>query len=207
MRFAEALKEIESFWSDKPIPFQGGGEAALSRLQRQFAQPFPEELNEYISLVLPPGRFSLEMYGRYLTLSGYAELSNRHNGYNWNPIEYTPIAGWSPDWFLIGDYEADPVIVDLSRTGAPCPVFEAMHGAGAWKFHQVASSLPQFLLCATYMHHALTQLNHQPIIRKEQFLRTPKMLLADNVAAWLLSRIRHCDEKFYGYWVGYFSNA
>lgn len=207
MRFEDALKEIESFWHDKPIGFQGGGQDALDRLYRQFTSPFPDELKEYVSTVLPPKRFSLEIYGQYLTLYGYTELSNRHDGYNWNPRDQKSIEGWGRDWFLIGDREADPVIVDLSRMGTHCPVWEAGHGAGAWKFRQIANSLPQYLLCAAYMHHALTQLNRQPLIMKKQFLLPTKVLLADNVAAWLLPRIRRCDEAFYGYWVGHFTNA
>src|SRR5574341_1541735 len=139
MRFKDALKEIESFWSDKPIGFEGGGQDALDRLHRQFARPFPDELKEYVGTVVPPKRFNLEIYGQYLTLYGHAELSNRHDGYNWNPIYQKPIEGWSLDWFLIGDREADPVIVDLSRIDEQCPVWEAMHGAGTWKFRQIAS--------------------------------------------------------------------
>lgn len=211
MRFDDALSEIAAFWTDGPLPLTGGGRAEVGRIQAEYMRRLPGELKEYIAQVLPPQRFALEQYGTYFTLYGFQELSSRQDGYSWNPLKREAIAGWDPTWFLIGDREADPLVVRLGRADTaanPCPVYVAPHAANEWRFKQISSSLPQFLLCAAYLHHALVRLAPcRAIVSKKRLLGPPQVLLADEVAAWLLPRVKRCDEAFYKQWVGVFGNA
>ena len=65
-------------------------------------------------------------------------------GYRWDEDELEFEEGdWSPDWVLIGEWGADPVIAHVDEPGTP--VSMAMHGIGEWDLKRVAPDLASFL--------------------------------------------------------------
>ena len=206
MDFSNVINEISEFCKMNKPNFSGGGEITVKKLEKQFQQIFPQELKEYISSVLPENSFSLSSVGNDICIYGYNQLSILQEGYNYNPITNEPIEGWNPDWFLIGDQGGDPIIVDLSvldSNSNQCSVFQAIHGDEEWNFVQISSSIPQFLLIVTYMHHSMIGFDIDEVIVDEKH----KFTLIDEVANWLFPRIKECDPDFYSEWVEIFDNA
>lgn len=206
MEFSNVISEINKFFIINQPKFLGGGDKEVERLEGLFKKSFPDELKEYIGTVLPEDNFYLSSIGNDICIYGFKQLSNIHEGYNYNPINGELIDSWDLNWFLVGDEGGDPIIVNLSLVNKDlqnCPVFQASHGEGEWNFHQISSSLPQFLLLATYIHYSMVGFDvDDPIIDEED-----RFLLVDEVANWLLPRIKRCDPDFYKDWVGIFDNA
>ncbi|WP_238426083.1 SMI1/KNR4 family protein [Capnocytophaga genosp. AHN8471] len=53
---------------------------------------------------------------------------------------------WKAHWLVIADKDADPYILDLSKSDSnDAPIYKAPHGAGQWKWRKVAGSFLEFL--------------------------------------------------------------
>jgi cell wall assembly regulator SMI1 len=202
--FDDALIEIRGFWAGKQFPFGGGaGDRRVAELEREFGRSFPQPVREYLARVVGPARAVFEKVGNPIDLYSPFEISKRVAGYNWNPVTLEPIEGWSDEWMLIGDEGADPIIIELNNPLVP--VLQAMHGEGEWEFSAVAESLPQFLLLACAMDHAMGLGPSDPDERitddENGFNLNP------TAAAWLFPRVRKWASPFYEEWVGVFTNA
>jgi hypothetical protein len=160
MQIADAVRAIAEFWEGGPLPWAGGGEAYVGRLERQFGAGFPVELRTYIRDFAPKRRLTFECIGNPCMLygmSGEQRLGFKQPGYSWNPLTGEDIEDWDHGWFLIADEGADPIIVDLSR--GDTEIWMAWHGQGAWSFFPVADSIGQFLLGAAAVDRIAGKLN------------------------------------------------
>ncbi|HSI49237.1 MAG TPA: SMI1/KNR4 family protein [Ideonella sp.] len=203
MNLNDALQEIRTFWAEPAFPFRGGGRQRLAVIETEFERTFPLELRDYIATIISPGPFSFTAVGNPIDVYGYDDLLKRLEGYNYNPLTREELEEWSPEWFLIGDEGADPIIVELGGTGVSSPVLQAMHGEGDWNFEIIASSLGQFILLTAARHHALHMLPFdQLIIDNENGFN-----LAGSAAEWLFPRVKRWAPEFYDSWVGAFDNA
>jgi hypothetical protein len=207
MTFDEALAEIRTFWPDERQPFAAGDPEEVVRLEREFGRALPIELAEYVARYAPSERLSLETVGNPIDLYAARELARRVEGFNWNPLTRSRIDGWSETWFLLGDEGADPIIVDLADPNAGlgrCPVLEAPHGEGDWRFAEAAPSIPEFLVLATAQHHALTGFGARfdAIIDDENGFN-----LNDAAAAWYFPLIRRVAPVAWRDWLYVFDNA
>lgn len=200
MNLETAFAEIRQFWpGGQPFAFGQGGAAA--RLGAEYARPLPPDLVDYLNRVAPTADVVFDTVGNPLELYGLSRLGAHQDGYSWNSVAQQPIPGWSPDFFLLGDEGADPVLLNLAR---PADGYQLlMHGAGNWETGDtLADTMGQLLLCAAARHHALNAFEEDPIVDDEQGFN-----LAPRAAEWLFPRLKVWAGDYYDAWVGYFDNA
>lgn len=129
-----------------PALFVGGGEELIKRLEQEYKQQFPSELKEYLANYAPEN--CIETFWGLnggLVLTGANQFSYTNSGYNWNYLYNEIIEEWAANWFLIGQDDGDPYIVDLNHFDVVCPVLTAYHGEGSWNFRLFANSIADFL--------------------------------------------------------------
>ena len=204
MTFDDAMRLISGFWNGK-VPFAGSNSSEALRVEEEFGRPLPTQLRQYLVEYAPAPSFAFSSVGNPVELYESKQVSHRALGYNFNPVTCKIIEGWSNSWVLIADEGADPIIVDLdegSGDGA-FPVFQAMHGVGAWEFSKIADSLPQFLVLLSARHHALKGFGPEdPIVDDEN-----GFCLAPGPSAWLFPFVQKHAPEYYGEWLSVFENS
>ncbi|WP_019946821.1 SMI1/KNR4 family protein [Hymenobacter aerophilus] len=200
MTLQSALAEIGQLWPGKhPFGFGHGGAAA--RLGAEFNQPLPPDLVDYLNRVAPAEDVYFDTVGNPLELYGLPRLGAHQDGYSWNSVAQQPIPDWNPDFFLLGDEGADPVLLDLGHSEAG--IQRLRHGAGDWQTGDtMADTLGQFLLCAAARHHALNAFEADPFVDDDKGFS-----LAPRAAEWLFPRLRRWAGPHYAAWVEDFDNA
>lgn len=105
----------------------------------------PSKYIDYLKSIPLSGKdIENEEYG--LHLYGINELIKNQEGYSYNPIEKKIIEDWPESYVVIGDSNADPFVLDLSKSdGVDAPVLFAEHGMGEWDFQVFAKSISDFL--------------------------------------------------------------
>ena len=200
MTLETAFAEIQQFWPGG-LPFAFGRGGAATELQARYARPLPPDLAQYLDTVAPTQDVYFDTVGNPLTIYGLPRLGPHQDGYSWNPVTKEAIADWNPDFFLLGDEGADPVLLDLGRP--ELGVQQLWHGAGSWEDGDtLAATLGQFLLCAAARHHALNAFEAEPIVDDAAGFR-----LAPRAAAWLLPRLRTWAGDYYAAWAAPFDNG
>lgn len=212
-----ALLDIEKFWP-KPDPKLVGHEwyenvyqeftmqgkhdnsEALKRIQAEFHDLFPNELQDYIVQVCDQKGVTLDTVGNPLNLLPLHELKFIQDGYNYNPVLKEDIDGWPAHYFMIANEAGDPYFIDL-KSGTT-QVEMRIHGSVGWDYGDtVADNIAQFLLCACYQH---AMLNHPDfeIIDDERGFN-----LVDSVAKWYFPQMKKYAGQYYSFWCESFQNA
>lgn len=200
MSFDDAFAEIRRFWPGG-LPFEFGRGQAAGRLTDEFKQALPAELVTYLDVIAPVQDVYFDTVGNPLRLYGLESLGARQPGYNWNPQQQVPIAGWNPAFFLLADEGADPIVLDLSQPAAGW--YKLWHGAGSWQAGEaVADTLGQLLLCSAALHHALNAFEEEPIVDDARGFN-----LAPQAAAWLFPQMKQWAGPYYAAWCSGFDNA
>lgn len=211
MNLSGVINIIKEFWNERDadycdnVFFIGGKQNELDRIQPLFEKALPLELIRYIKDVVPYKHMCFSNIGNDICLYGVTHLSNKVNGYSFNPLTGENIEDWNPNWFIIGDEGGDPIIVDLNlaEQNEQCSVYQAIHGCGEWNFREISSSISQFILCIACLHHALVGFDvGESIIDDED-----ELFLNNEIAEWLLPRIKEYDPVHYEDWVGIFKNS
>lgn len=203
MTFEEAEELIASFSDSAPL-LGNGSISDADKLEVEFGRALPPELREYVTARAPEHDLEFETVGNPITLWGTDQLSQRADGYSWNPVTESEIEDWSHNWLVIGDEGGDPIIVDLAQAGPECPVLSAPHGEGVWEFRQLAPSLSVFLALAAAQHHALTAFVPQmeAIIDDDRGFN-----LCEEAAQWYFPFVRRVCGQHYGEWTSVFDNS
>ncbi len=204
MNFEEAIALIRSFWREPHFPFESNHPEEVPRLEKEFGLEFPVELRTYLSRYAPDNDFRFETPGEPIYLYQPRGISAQLEGYNWNPITSEKIDGWLPTWFLIGDEGADPIMVDLARQGGTCPVFQAIHGTGAWNFSLVSHSIPLYMVLVSAQHRALTGFGKRGSVIVDE---EGGLTLMEPAASWYFSFLKKLIPDLYEHWTQSFSNA
>ncbi|WP_143069850.1 hypothetical protein [Hymenobacter actinosclerus] len=156
---------------------------------------------DYLNRVAPAEDVYFDTVGNPLELYGLSRLGARQDGYRWNSVTQQPIPGWNPDFFLLGDEGADPVLLNLGHP--EMGIQRLLHGAGDWEAGEaIADTVGQLLLCAAARHHALTGFEEDPIIDDDKGFN-----LAPRAAEWLFPRLRRWAGDYYYAWTAGFDNA
>lgn len=86
------------------------------------------------------------IFSKMKTLHGARGLIKAQMGYSSNAITGERLSDWDENWVVIGHKESDPYIFDLSKKqNDDCPIYQASHGVGKWKFKKVANGFLDFL--------------------------------------------------------------
>ena len=81
-----------------------------------------------------------------INLYGANTLITNQCGYAFSSPDDELFPDWKAHWLVIADKDADPYILDLSKSdGNDAPIYKAPHGAGQWKWRKVAGSFLVFL--------------------------------------------------------------
>ena len=81
-----------------------------------------------------------------INLYGANTLIKHQCGYAFSSPEEERFPNWKAHWLVIADQDADPYILDLSKSdGNDAPIYKAPHGVGQWKWRKVAGSFLAFL--------------------------------------------------------------
>ena len=81
-----------------------------------------------------------------INLYGANTLIAHQCGYAFSSPDDEPFPDWKAHWLVIADKDADPYILDLSKSdGNDAPIYKAPHGMGAWKLRKVSGSFLEFL--------------------------------------------------------------
>ena len=81
-----------------------------------------------------------------INLYGANTLIKHQCGYAFSSPDDELFPDWKAHWLVIADKDADPYILDLSKSdGNDAPIYKAPHGAGEWKWRKVAGSFLEFL--------------------------------------------------------------
>jgi hypothetical protein len=84
-------------------------------------------------------------FGNQLYLYDPHTLRSMQVGYRWDEDETEFDEGeWSPNWVVIGDLGADPIIAHIDEPGTPISM--DMHGNGEWSPTIIAPDLQSFLM-------------------------------------------------------------
>lgn len=100
----------------------------------------------------------LEWFPEELVLYDPRHLEERQIGYA-HDDDALPIPGWLPQWLVIGDLRADPIIAITDEQGTPIAI--APHGAGRWELTRLAPSLSLYLRALTTLLR-VTRIEHPP---------------------------------------------
>jgi hypothetical protein len=198
MKTNEAIKQIQSFLG-LTVFHASAGRVVIERIKKEFETPLSEELIEYIELTAPSEDVDFETVGNPMTIYSFSRLGSTQDGFNFNSVKNEKIEDWNPDWFLIADEGADPVIIDLSKK--EMKVMQASHGMGEWDFHPIADSIGQFLLCQAAIHYAMTNWGADSIIDDEDGFN-----LAPEPAVWLFPKMKEWAGEYYSDWCSVFDN-
>ena len=197
-----AKKLIHSFWPDNGI-FNGCENSdQLIKLQNEKNTVFPKEFHEFFAKVVSENDYYFSMVGNPISLLSSDKYSWTMPGYNFNPVTNEVITDWESNWFLFADEGSDPIIIDISEQTEYSTVYKAMHGAGKWDFTPIASSLGQFILCASALHHALTGFDIEDSIIDDDY----GFNLAEIPADFLFPLIEKHAADFCDDWVSVFDN-
>ena len=81
-----------------------------------------------------------------INLYGANTLIKHQYGYAFSSPDDELFPDWKAHWLVIADKDADPYILDLSKSDSnDAPIYKAPHGAGQWKWRKVAGSFLEFL--------------------------------------------------------------
>lgn len=81
-----------------------------------------------------------------INLYGANTLIKHQCGYAFSSPDDELFPDWEAHWLVIADKDADPYILDLSKSDSnDTPIYKAPHGAGQWKWRKVAGSFLEFL--------------------------------------------------------------
>lgn len=101
----------------------------------------------YRSAATPASSITIRQLGNDCTIYSPGDLVENQLGYRWysdpSQEDPQPLEGWLPEWVVIGDIGADPIIADTHLAGTP--ILSAMHGEGEWDPHLMAPTLARYL--------------------------------------------------------------
>ena len=81
-----------------------------------------------------------------INLYGANTLIAHQCGYAFSSPNDELFPDWKAHWLVIADKDADPYILDLSKSdGNEAPIYKASHGAGQWKWRKVSGTFLEFL--------------------------------------------------------------
>ena len=81
-----------------------------------------------------------------INLYGANTLIAHQCGYAFSSPDDELFPDWKAHWLVIADKDADPYILDLSKSdGNEAPIYKASHGAGQWKWRKVSGTFLEFL--------------------------------------------------------------
>jgi len=81
-----------------------------------------------------------------INLYGANTLIAHQCGYAFSSPDDELFPDWKAYWLVIADKDADPYILDLSKSdGNEAPIYKASHGAGQWKWRKVSGTFLEFL--------------------------------------------------------------
>jgi len=81
-----------------------------------------------------------------INLYGANTLIAHQCGYAFSSPNDELFPDWKAHWLVIPDKDADPYILDLSKSdGNEAPIYKASHGAGQWKWRKVSGTFLEFL--------------------------------------------------------------
>jgi hypothetical protein len=139
-----------------------GSATALSALTDELASPISPQLGDWLTNAIPAADVHLVAPWAGLRIWGAHTIGARMEGYNWNPVTESAIEDWDQQWFLIADYDADPVMVLLDGTDGDLVVHCAGHGAGAWEWEAHSPSIPRWMLEVAVTDHVMTAFPEGP---------------------------------------------
>jgi hypothetical protein len=90
-----------------------------------------------------PLNFYIPMLGNPLILYDPNSLTDGQYGYRWIGKSAEENMQWNPDWIVIGDIGADPIIAHINERATPISASE--HGMGKWELRPVSPDLGNFL--------------------------------------------------------------
>jgi len=101
----------------------------------------------FLSSLPPQGKVIQEDgFSEIRTIYGAENLIEKQNGYSFNPVSNKQNTEWPSDFVVIADREANPYVVDLSKSnGNEAPILFAHHGIGKWEFEEVYDSISSFI--------------------------------------------------------------
>lgn len=109
--------------------------------------PLSGELRHWYRSAAPASSISIRQLGNDCTMYSPGDLVENQLGYRWysDPGQEEPdlLDEWRPEWVVIGDIGADPIIAETHLAGTP--ILSAMHGGGEWNPHLMAPSLARYL--------------------------------------------------------------
>lgn len=203
MTLANALQLIPSFWDpEEPFPFgENDHSNHIQRLQEEFKHTLPESLLEYIRTAVPDEDVDFTNVGSTITLYGIDRLKYLQPGYNYDEKSQSPIeSDWKASFFVIGDEDGDPILIDLQQPEDGILVLE--HGAGSWEYGESrAATVGQFLLCSAAQHQML-MVDEDPIVDDED-----GFCLHPEVAKWYFPRMKDWTGDYYTEWCSVFDNS
>ncbi|TPN86897.1 SMI1/KNR4 family protein [Aquimarina algicola] len=200
MKIQQALALISEFLAIDPLSKPKNNLQDVERLEKEFNQKLPEELNEYIQYHALQSDFYFDTVGNPMRLYGINNLKKLQEGYNYNPIEQKAIDGWPEHYFMLADEGADPVIIDLNS--GKMKIQKLMHGAGSWEYGEIiADNIAQFLLCSSALHHALTGFEEEAIVDDEN-----GFCLAPRASEWYFENIKKWAGDYHEEWCSVFDN-
>ena len=106
--------------------------------------PLSQKLKYWYSYFCPVN-VSIPWGAEGFNFFNFDELEESQIGYRWCVENVSDIdEQWNESWVVIGDFSADPLIVDV--TDAANPVFFALHGIGKWELKQISYDLEGFFV-------------------------------------------------------------
>jgi len=144
-KIEQILAKERDFWHVKSYQYN---RAILEVPEKQVIEKIKERWELPVAYLTYLEKYSPanEVFVKNINLYGANVLIERQCGYAFDSPDEELFAEWNADWVVIGDEDADPYILDLSKSdGNEAPIYKAPHGAGEWKLHKVADSFQEFL--------------------------------------------------------------
>lgn len=131
-------------------------------------------------------------WGNQYMLHDVRDLPDSLVGYRWAEVGVDgPEWGWDPNWVVIGDWGADPIIAHIDEPGTPISM--DIHGSGEWKPRRIAPSLAAYL-------RALSVWVDVFFVRHEGRYQNDDCTVRDDVRAEFNSEIRTVLDEHHSQW-------
>lgn len=142
----------------------------------------PNPLREFYTRANPDD-VAIPWVAETLRLHSVENLDDAQAGYRHSANgPHRPEPGWQPNWLVIGDALADPIICDTNSPDAA--IYMAMHGVGSWSPARVSRSLAEFLDVLSRWLSLVT--SNDGALRAEDGALAPKIVKSiDDVLAGL----------------------
>ncbi|MDO4880357.1 MAG: SMI1/KNR4 family protein [Capnocytophaga sp.] len=144
-KIEKRLEKDRSFWKVNSYEYN---RAILEKPEKQIIEAIKGRWQLPTTYLTFLERFSPknEIFLKGINLYGANTLFEHQCGYAFDSPDDELFPDWQPHWLVIADKDADPYILDLSKSdGNDAPVYKAPHGAGQWKWRKVTGSFLEFL--------------------------------------------------------------